>query len=548
VGGWRAAAQGVWETRAPYPIEATEVSAAALDGKVYAVCGLTPSGNTNALYIYDPYTDAWRAGAPLPIAGGADHCNVAAAGGKLYLLGGLGSLASGGETYEYDPAVDRWQLVARMLVPRGASGVAALGDKIYVAGGLAADGRSLAALEVFDTISRQWTRLADMPTARDHLTAQALNGKVYALSGRVGEVLAANEEYDPALNQWRRRASIPTPRGGLGSGTLNGRIQVFGGEGPSGTPEGTYRQNEEYDPATDTWRSLASMPTPRHGLYGATVIPPGANGAIFTPSGGPRAGAFFSNVQEAFYLPPAEPPGFEATGLRNAASLAPALSPGALVSLFGVRLAAHTQAALRFPLPPQMAAAAVRINGVPAPLLFVSPEQINFQLPHDLSPGTVNVTVTHAGSTSASLTLTLESASPGLFSLGQSGQGQGAVLIANTGLLAGAVPGLPGRAARRGEALEIYCTGLGALSETGRLPLPGQPAPASPPLSTMASPEVTIGGAAAEVLFAGLAPGLAGVYQVNAAVPPGAPAGPEVPVSLRVSGTVSNTVTIAIAP
>src|SRR5881296_3543398 len=104
-------AQGVWESRANYPIEATEVSAAAINGKVYALCGLTAAGgSTNSLFIYDPFSDAWRRGAPIPIDG-ADHCNVAAVGGKLYLLGGLGALALSANTYEYDPASDRWQIV-----------------------------------------------------------------------------------------------------------------------------------------------------------------------------------------------------------------------------------------------------------------------------------------------------------------------------------------------------------------------------------------------------------------------------------------------------
>jgi len=64
---------GIWERRAPFPIEATEVSAAALDGKIYALCGLTATGNSDALYIYDPRVDAWSRGAAIPIQNGADH-------------------------------------------------------------------------------------------------------------------------------------------------------------------------------------------------------------------------------------------------------------------------------------------------------------------------------------------------------------------------------------------------------------------------------------------------------------------------------------------
>ena len=115
-------------------------------------------------FVMIPRIDSWRELANLPIEGGADHCNVAAAGGKLYVLGSIriGSPFVDGTTWQYDPAQDRWEAVARMGTPRGASGVAAAGRKIYVAGGLTAAG-SVSDLEVFDTETHQWTRLPGCP-------------------------------------------------------------------------------------------------------------------------------------------------------------------------------------------------------------------------------------------------------------------------------------------------------------------------------------------------------------------------------------------------
>jgi len=529
-----AAAQGLWERRADYPIEATEVSAAAIGGRIYAVCGLTTRGSVTSLYIYDPRLDSWSEGAPAPIAGGADHCNVAAAGGKFYLAGAIriGSSFIDGNTYEYDPASDRWTTVGRMNVPRGASGVAAIGARIYVAGGLSSAG-SVADFEVFDTVTRQWTRLPNMPTARDHLTAQAAGGRFYAIAGRAGQEFTANEEYDPVANAWTRRAPIPTRRGGLGSGTIGGRIQVFGGEGASGTPEGTYRQNEEYDPVADAWRSLAPMPTPRHGLYGATL-----DDRLFTPSGGPRAGGFFSNVHEAFYLPPAEPPRIAPAGARNAASFSGELAAGSIVALFGERFSFGEQVATRFPLPTQMNAVVVRVNGTPAPLFYVGPGQINFALPYDLATAPPSIVVSNAGSESVPAAANLLEFAPALFSVSVNGRGQGAILISGTNLVAGAA----GRAARKNDVVEIYCTGLGRLTNP---PPPGQPATGV--VRTAATPIVTIGGAIAEVLFSGLAPGLAGVYQINARVPQASVTSAAVPVTVRMAtGPVSNLVTIAV--
>ena len=275
-----AAAQGFWEARAPLPAAATEVATAELGGTIYTTCGIERNGRRVPLYAYDPRTDVWTQAADNPIEGTADHCNIAAAAGKLYLLGAIriGSSFIDGNTYEYDPAVRRWTTVARMNVPRGASGVGVVEGKIYVAGGLTANG-SVAAFEVFDPTARSWTRLPDMPTARDHLTAQGVNGKFYAIAGRAGRDFNIVEEYDPAANAWRTAAPIITARGGLASGVINGRIIVFGGEGNSGTPQNTFRQNEEYDPASNTWRSLAPMITPRHGFYGASLA-----GRIFAPA------------------------------------------------------------------------------------------------------------------------------------------------------------------------------------------------------------------------------------------------------------------------
>ena len=504
--------QGVWERRADVPIPLTEGSAAAIVGKVYLVCGLSAQGSTGALQIYDPKLDQWTQGAPVPIAGGGDHCNVAAAGGKLYVLGAIrvGSPFIDGNTYEYDPALDRWQTVGAMNVPRGASGVAAVGSTIYVAGGLAASG-SVADFEAFDTAARAWRRLPNMPTARDHLTAQAIGGRVYAISGRSADVLAVNEEFDPAANSWRSRAPIPTPRGGLGSGTIGNRIQVFGGEGPSGTPEGTYRQNEEYDPAANTWRSLAPMPTPRHGLYGATI-----DGRIFTPAGGPQAGANFSSVNDAFYLPPEQPPQVER--VVNAASGEARLAPGAIATVFGARLSSGEQQATRLPLPTQMNAVQVRVNGAPVRLYYVAAGQVNFEMPASAAAGPVSVTVNNAGSDSAAFGLTLAEAAPAIFPAA-AGSRQGAILIAGTATLAGP----SGEAARRGQAVEIYCTGLGTAPVT-----------------------VSIGGSQAQVLFSGPAPGFPGLQQVNAIVPAEATAGAEVPVTIQAAGVASNTAVMAV--
>jgi N-acetylneuraminic acid mutarotase len=95
-------------------------------------------------------------------------------------------------------------------------------------------------------------------------------------------------------DRWARVADLPTGRSGITASEVGGRIYVFGGE----SGEGTFRENEAYDPGRDTWRALAPMPTGRHGLGSAVV-----RGRIHVLGGGPTPGGSFSDLNEAF-IPP----------------------------------------------------------------------------------------------------------------------------------------------------------------------------------------------------------------------------------------------------
>jgi len=125
--------------------------------------------------------------------------------------------------------------------------------------------------------------------------AGALDGKLYAVGGRLGGSYARNldtvEVYDPARNAWRPAASLPTARSGIAAAVLGGRLHVFGGEAPTGT----FSQVEAYDAAASRWVSLTPMPTARHGLAAVSL-----EGRIHVVSGGPHPGGSFSSVHEVF--------------------------------------------------------------------------------------------------------------------------------------------------------------------------------------------------------------------------------------------------------
>jgi uncharacterized protein (TIGR03437 family) len=180
------------------------------------------------------------------------------------------------------------------------------------------------------------------------------------------------------------------------------------------------------------------------------------------------------------------------------------------------------------------------------PLFFVSPTQINTQLPFELPIGAVTLTVSNVDRAGASVrTAPLADFAPGIFSFSGDGTGQGTILIEGSGQVARPAVDPISRPARRGEVVEIYCTGLGRVSNQPAL---GQPSPVTPPATTVVTPIVTIGGVRSEVLFSGLSPGFVGIYQVNVRVAQNTPPGLFIPVSIRMGedGPVSNTVTIAV--
>jgi N-acetylneuraminic acid mutarotase len=124
-----------------------------------------------------------------------------------------------------------------------------------------------------------WRARSPMPTARNHAAIGVVNGKIYVIGGRLGAAfigIASNtdvvEEYDPATDSWGAvRARMLTARSASAWGTHGGRIYVAGGEYQNAQLMAAFRALEAYDPATNQWVSLPSMPIPRHGLAGAMV-------------------------------------------------------------------------------------------------------------------------------------------------------------------------------------------------------------------------------------------------------------------------------------
>lgn len=235
------------------------------------------------------------------------------------------------------------------------------------------------------------------------------------------------------------------------------------------------------------------------------------------------------------------------TGAVNAASFAQdqPLSPGSLVSLFGTGLAASTATASTVPLPDSIAGVSVTFSGITAPLRFVSPSQINLQVPWRVEPGVTDIVVTVSGSTSAAFRAQVEPVSPGIFTI--SSRSRQAVAINADGSVAGeyeSIPGVVARPARAGEIIMILGTGFGPVT-----PANADGAASRDQLrTTIATPAVFINGIPALVTFCGLSPEFVGVNQINVVVPHNPTgAGGEWPVQIEIDDMrTSDKVTITV--
>jgi uncharacterized protein (TIGR03437 family) len=278
----------------------------------------------------------------------------------------------------------------------------------------------------------------------------------------------------------------------------------------------------------------------------------GANGAYSTPftnyvvSGGIRIGSGigpFLGLSVGLQAPAMSPSlsttgvFLNPTGVVNAGSSATftaGLAPGELLTLYGAGLAAGTQIASEIPLPTTLGNVQVTINGIPAPIYYVTPTQVSAIVPYGVTGSVAKVQVFNNNVPSNAVTSLLAKTAPGVLTQLQNGLGYGDA-VHQDGTLVNA-----GNPAQIGETVSVFLTGLGAVSPAIG---DGGAGPVSP-LSNATGINAYIGGVQATVGYAGLAPQLAGLYQINLTVPAGLTAGDH---ALEISGSDSYTQVCLIA-
>ena len=290
----------------------------------------------------------------------------------------------------------------------------------------------------------------------------------------------------------------------------------------------------------------------RNGTRGGATFefdwtPPSSNaGPVTFYAAGNAANGNGANTGDFIYtssvqLNPAIPvvPAVSAGNIVSAATtVAGPMAPNSWVTVYGTNLSVTTRGWSESDfsnggIPFSLDGVSVILTGAPrlAYVGYVSPTQVNFLLPSDTNPATVQVQVRNPAGMSSQLPITVQANAPQLFTV--DGKYVSAAHL-NGSLVGKAGPAAPG------ETVALYGTGLGPTNPgliTGQLP--------TQPASLAGTPQVTIGGAAANVVSAGVVPGSAGLYRIDVQVP-GTAADGDQPVVVQLGGVSSASTLITV--
>jgi N-acetylneuraminic acid mutarotase len=284
---------GAWRVEPRAPRAPVEGSATAVGDVVYATNGSAPY-DLRRVIAYDTRTRTWSEPTKTPV--GLNHTQPVGYDGDLYLAGGyIDGSDPTGRFWRYDIDGDRWSELPPMKYPRGGLGAAVIGDKLYTVGGgpneffegaVEGDGT----LEIYDFDTGEWSQGADMPHRRHHLSAGAVDGKLYAVGGRSGDQQAMTvvDRYDPETDTWETLPPLPIAVSSPGVTSAAGKLVVSGGADETNWEEGGGYVTPSawaYDPKIEKWERLPDHEIERRGHGSAT-----ANGRVYSMMGSPCSG------------------------------------------------------------------------------------------------------------------------------------------------------------------------------------------------------------------------------------------------------------------
>lgn len=270
-----------------------EAAATAFQGNMYLLGGR----GIRQVNRYSPTNNRWE---NLGSAGfELSHFQPVVYGGKIYVLGSLECCFPSESVMAaiqiFDPATKTWSEGSNIPVNRrrGSAGTVVYNNKIYMIGGTT-NGHSAGMVKWFDEYNPAtdtWKTLPDAPTARDHFSAAMVGNKLVAAGGRqtaypatFGNLVAAVDVYDFSSGQWSAGTNIPIPRAGAMTVSQGDEVILIGGEISGGVVK-ALDSVQAYNVKTNTWRNLDALELERHS-GGAAIV----GGAIHVVSGSTTTG------------------------------------------------------------------------------------------------------------------------------------------------------------------------------------------------------------------------------------------------------------------
>jgi uncharacterized protein (TIGR03437 family) len=367
--------------------------------------------------------------------------------------------------------------------------------------------------------------------AGDGQIVQSLEGAIGPLYG--GPAYFNNTVYFSASNDLLKAFSISG--GQLSTAPTSKSQQVFGYPGAiptvsangssngivwllEGLSGGTLHAYDALNVSHELYNSQMKASRDSLGSFVRFTVPTVANGKVYAGTGNSLAAFGLLN----------QPPQPSLSTVVNAASFQPGpVAPGSLISIFGLNLAQSATLSSPAGFSTTLGGVTLLINGVPAPLQFVGPNQINAQVPFEVSAGSATAELRLPAMPPAAIQFPIAPAAPGIFATGPN---QAAIQNADGALNA------PDHPAPAGSIIAVYLTGQGAVVPPVAT---AAPAPGNPLARTAYPVTATVGGQPADVVFAGLSPGSVGLFQVNLRLPPIGSG--SYPLEIAVNGITSNT-------
>lgn len=541
--------------------------------RLYHLGGFDGNSATNRVQIFDRTANRWSSGPPMPKAIMAGQS--AAVGSKIYVAGGfdLDLAVSVGTLQVLDTVSSTWSTLSPAPIPVSGAAAASVGTKVYIFGGWTNPANGSTALtdqlQIFDTVANAWGAGPPLPLVVAGACAVVVGSDVYLIGGRISDGTMTNKVniYDTNAKSWRLGMDILRGVSEASAGYINGRIYLVGGrltvDGPADgariqlfeTTQNLWRVGQEAPVATAA--STAAV------LDGKLYIAGGRIMATNDPAPGfvtdliqqydPGRGWAVSTSRPVFTADDVVTPACGKVGLSE-------LSPGSRAVILGYNFADSSVAAASVrsengtftsDLPTVLNGIRIQVDGKPAPVISVSPNQVEFQIPYTVAaPPTglrqVLLEVIKAGTDPrpVSVLISIRSAAPAIY-VHRYGELRNVLYLDTATAIARNPDGRlnhPSNPAHPKEVVSFMVTGLGQVDP----PLAnGQRSPDNGP-QVIATIAAQIGGKDAAVKSAALVAREIGVYEVKVEIPADSLKRNNVPVVMTVGGIQSNAASISV--